>query len=467
MDPTLTVNGEVSFWHAALGGAGATRPALPGPTDADVCVVGAGYTGLWTAWYLSRLDPGLRIVVLEAAHVGFGASGRNGGWLSGILPGSRDRLAKGAGGRDGVLALQRQLRAAVGDVVAWTREQGVDADVAVGGSLAVATTGAGLGRLRAELAEERDWGASPDDIEELSPDAVNDRVRVAGAQGGLFSRHCARIQPAKLVRGLADAVERHGVVLHENTPVEVVGPGLARTPLGDVRARWVVRATEGFTAGLPGHRRDLLPMNSSMIVTEPLDAPVWDAIGWQGAETVRDAAHAYVYAQRTADDRIAIGGRGVPYRFGSRTDRGGATHEATIAALTTALHRLWPATAGAAIAHGWCGVLGVARDWCPTVAADPSTGLAWAGGYVGDGVTTAHLAGRTLAELLTGTDSERTRLPWIGRSPRRWEPEPFRWAGVRAVYSLYRRADRSEAAAPQRAASSPLAVLADRISGRP
>ena len=432
-----------------------------------MCIVGAGYTGLWTAWHLSQLDPRLRIVVLEATHVGFGASGRNGGWLSGILPGSRKELAKGRGGRPGVLALQSHLRAAVNDVVAWTRKQGVDADVAAGGSLAVATTAAGMARLRAELAEERAWGATPDDVAELDRAAVDKRVAVAGAMGGLYTPHCARVQPAKLVRGLAEAVERQGVTVHEATRVESVAPGVARTRLGDVRARWVVRATEGFTAGLPGHRRDLLPMNSSMIVTEPLGADVWAAIGWQDAETLRDASHAYVYAQRTGDDRIAIGGRGVPYRYGSGTDRRGETHGATVAALTEALHRLWPATAGTPVAHSWCGVLGVARDWCPTVSADPATGLAWAGGYVGDGVTTAHLAGRTLADLLTGTDSELVRLPWVGRRPRRWEPEPLRWAGVRTIYSLYRRADRAEAASPGQAASSPYARLADRISGRP
>jgi glycine/D-amino acid oxidase-like deaminating enzyme len=432
-----------------------------------VCIVGAGYTGLWTAWYLRELDPDLRITVLEATHVGFGASGRNGGWLSGILPGSRKELAKGAGGRQGVLDLQRHLRAAVDDVVVWCRQHEVDADVAVGGSLAVATTEAGMARLRAELAEERDWGATEADIEHLSVTDVDDRVRVDGARGGLFTPHCARLQPAKLVRGLAAVAERAGVTIHEATTVEGIEPGLVRTGLGDVRARWVVRATEGFTAGLPGHGRDLLPMNSSMIVTEPLPATAWKAIGWHGAETLRDASHAYVYAQRTADDRIAIGGRGVPYRFGSRTDRRGETHVETVDALRDALHRLWPVTTDTPLAHAWCGVLGVARDWCPTVAADPATGLAWAGGYVGDGVTTAHLAGRTLAELLTGTESSRTRLPWVGRRPRRWEPEPFRWAGVRTIYSLYRRADRAESAAPERAVSSPLAVIADRISGRP
>lgn len=466
--PGPTVNGEVSFWHADLGGAGATRPPLPGSADVDVCIVGAGYTGLWTAWYLTEIDPSLRIVVLEAAHVGFGASGRNGGWLSGILPGDRAKMAKGPGGRAGVLELQRHLRDAVGTVAAWCVEQDVDADVLVSGSLAVATTAAGLGRLAAEAAHEREWGAGPADICELSAGEVSERVAVDGALGGVFTPHCARIQPAKLVRGLADAVEQRGVAIYEGTRVRAIEPGpVARTDLGDVRAGWVVRATEGFTAGLPGHERDLLPMNSSMVATAPLPPEVWAGVGWSGAETLRDAAHAYTYAQRTADGRIALGGRGIPYRYGSRTDHRGATDPTTISALTESLHRLWPATRDVAVDHAWCGVLGVARDWCPSVVADRAAGMASAGGYVGDGVTTAHLAGRTLADLITGTDSPRARLPWVGHRARGWEPEPFRWLGVRAIYTMYRAADRAETAAPGDPSGSRWARLADRISGRP
>jgi glycine/D-amino acid oxidase-like deaminating enzyme len=463
---TAVANGGLGFWQASLGAA-AARPALPGPLDADVCIVGAGYTGLWTALYLRRLDPSLDVVVVDAEHAGFGASGRNGGWLSGFLPGDRDVLAHGPGGRDGVVALQRELRAAVEEVAKVCADEGVDADLVVGGSLAVATTAAGMARLRAEHAEELEWGATAEDLALLDAGAVAGRVDVPGALGGLFTPHCARIQPAKLVRGLADAAERAGVRIFEGTPVTAVEPHLARTGRGDVRARWVVRATEGYTASLAGSRRALLPMNSSMVVTAPLPAGAWDAIGWGGCETVRDTAHAYVYAQRTADGRIALGGRGIPYRYGSRTDDHAATDASTIEALTDAVHRLFPATADVPVEHAWCGVLGVARDWCPSVLADPATGLASAGGYVGDGVTTAALAGRTLAELITGTDSPRVRLPWVGHRSPTWEPEPLRWAGVRSIYTLYRAADRAEAAHPTDPAGSRWARLADRISGRP
>jgi glycine/D-amino acid oxidase-like deaminating enzyme len=225
----------------------------------------------------------------------------------------------------------------------------------------------------------------------------------------------------------------------------------------------VVRATEGYTAGLRGCRRTLVPMNSSMIVTEPLDEGVWREIGWSGGELLSDGAHVYAYLQRTADGRIAIGGRGVPYRFGSRTDGRGETAAGTVASLRAKLHAMFPAAAGANIEHAWSGVLGVSRDWCATVDADPATGLAWAGGYVGEGVAASNLAARTLRDLILGKPTSLTALPWVGRRPRLWEPEPLRWGAVRGVYALYRQADRLERRTQR---PSRLARLVDAVSGR-
>ena len=191
-----------------------------------------------------------------------------------------------------------------------------------------------------------------------------------------------------------------------------------------MRARSVLRCTEGYTAGLPGLRRALLPMNSHMIVTEPLSPAAWEEIGWNGAETLGDEAHAYMYAQRTADGRIALGGRGVPYRFGSGLDQLGQTDPATVTALTDVLRRMFPAAGSAPIAHAWCGVLGVPRDWCATVTYNPASGLGWAGGYTGVGVAASNLAGRTLADLVLAEPSPLTALPWVGHRSRAWEPSP-------------------------------------------
>ena len=455
----VTTNGAVSHWFAELP---TPRPALPGDRDADVCIVGAGFTGLWTAYYLKQLDPALRVTVLEARFAGFGASGRNGGWLSGLAPGHRGLLAA-EHGRDAVLAWQRALNDAVDEVIAVAAREGIDADIVKGGTLEVARNLAQARRLRAEVEEERRWGVT--DVRLLTAAEATARVAVDGAVLGAFNPHCARVQPAKLVRGLAEAVERLGVDLYEQTPVSAIAPGRADTARGTVRAPVVLRATEGFTARMAGLRRRWLPMNSAMIATAPLPAQTWQRIGWAGCETLGDLAHGFFYAQRTADGRIALGGRAVPYRYGSRTDRDGAVGQHTVDHLTGVLTAALPQTRGVPIAHAWCGVLAVPRDWTATVRFDPATGLGEAGGYVGHGVTATNLAGRTLADLVLKRRTELTALPWVGHRSRAWEPEPLRWLGVRGLYTAYKLADRHEAGG--RAATSPIAALADRITGRP
>ena len=455
----MVKNGGVSHWYTRLPD---PRPALPGDRDADVCIVGAGYTGLWTAYYLKRADPALRITVLEARFAGFGASGRNGGWLAGLAPGSRALLAK-RHGRDSVITWQRMLNETVDEVIDVTRSEGIDADIVKGGNLEVARTDAQAVRLRAEVDEDRHWGVN--DVEILSGSEAAQRVRVDQLVLGSFNPHCARVQPAKLVRGLADVCQRLGVTIYEQTPVTTISPGRAETPLGVVRAPIVLRATEGFTARIRGLRRRWLPMNSAMIATDPMSESLWRTIGWEGRETLGDLAHGFFYAQRTADDRIAIGGRAVPYRYASRIDRDGAVGQATIDHLTAVLNTVLPQTRGVPIAHGWCGVLAVPRDWTAGVGLDRATGLGEAGGYVGHGVAATNLAGRTLADLVLGRSTALTALPWVDHRSRTWEPEPLRWIGVQGLYSAYKLADRHEAGG--RSTTSPIAVIADRITGRP
>jgi glycine/D-amino acid oxidase-like deaminating enzyme len=458
-------NGEVSFWWQRHG-IPPRRPSLPGSTDADVCIVGAGFTGLWTAYYLKRADPALRVVVLEASFAGFGASGRNGGWVTAALPGSRARYARGPRGREGVRDLERHLRDTVDEVARVCAAEGIDAHLVKGGELSVATSAAQDARLRHRLEQEREWGDDALVVRYLDGRDLSGRLRVQGAAGALYRPDCARVQPADLVAGLAEVVAGAGVQLYEATPVTSISPGLARTPAGDVRAPYVLRCTEGFTADIPGQHRTLLPMNSAMIVTGPLGDDAWQAIGWDGCETLGDEAHAYIYAQRTADGRIALGGRGIPYRFGSGLDHDGAIAPATIAQLGRILRRMFPAAAAAGLEHAWCGVLGVPRDWCATVTLDAETGLGWAGGYSGHGVAASNLAGRTLADLVRGVPSPLTTLPWVGHRSPRWEPEPARWAGVRGLYTLYRAADRLEGTG-RSARTSVLARAGDLISGIP
>jgi len=456
---TAPINGRVSHWFAKYP---PLREPLPGDRDSDVCIVGAGYTGLWTAYYLKRADPSLRIAVLEARFAGFGASGRNGGWLSGLVPGDRNRMAQQYG-RDRVLALQQALNEAVDAVIDVAQAEGIDAGIVKGGTMQVARNPAQASRLAAEIDEELSWKV--DGIARLTKAEAAERIRLDGVVSAYHTPHCARVQPAELVRGLADAVERLGVDVYEMSPATTIQAGRVTTSRGTVTAPIVLRATEGFTASLPGLRRHWLPMNSSMIATEPVPDELWESIGWGGCETLGDTAHGFFYAQRTVDNRIAIGGRSVPYRFGSRTDVDGRVPERTITQLTATLHSILPQVRDIPIAHGWCGVLAVPRDWEASIVLDKATGLGWAGGYVGHGVTATNLAGRTLADLVLDRATPLTELPWVGHGSRSWEPEPLRWLGVRGMYLAYKAADWHEARG--RSMTSPIAVVADKIAGRP
>lgn len=456
------MNGNVSFWYADLGGLPERRAALPGDREADICIIGAGYTGLWTAYYLKKTDPSLSIVVVEREFAGFGGSGRNGGWLSGGFDWSREKYLKSSS-RQAVIAMQSAMAGTVDEVIRVAQAEGIDADILRADNLVLATNAAQMGRLTDDYKTMLAWDVPAEKVDLISGQEAADRVRVEGVQGGLVVRGMARVQPAKLARGLAEAVERLGVSIYEGTAVTGYRKGVVETERGTVRAPVILRATEGFTAGLKGHEREWLPLNSALIVTEPLPEALWEEIGWRGHELLSEGAHAYCYAQRTREGRIAMGGRGVPYRFGSRTDVNGQTQDATIEQLHAILLRLFPKLKGVRIDHAWCGVLGVPRDWCTTAGFDEASGLGWAGGYVGLGVSSSNLAGRTLCELVLKRDTALVSLPWVNRKVSPWEPEPLRWLGVHSMYQLYRIADRREAEGLGR--TSRLARFADKLTG--
>ena len=433
----------LSLWHATAGHRAGARAPLPGDREVDVAIVGAGYTGLWTAYYLRRADPGLRVAVLERRFAGFGASGRNGGWCSAILPVGPRKLASWHG-RERAEAMRSAMRATVEEVGRVAGAEGLEIDFEKGGVVTLLRGPAQLARAEADLGEARRFGVREEELRMLGPAEAAARARGAGALGALFSPDCAVLHPGKLVAGLAALVERSGAAVYERTTVERIEPGLLLTDRGRVRAGTIVRATEGFTPTLPGHRRELLPIYSLMIATEPLDPAIWEEIGLAGREALSDHRHLRVYCQRTADGRLALGGRGAPYHFGSavkpRFDRDPRIH----AGLVAVLGDIFPAAAGAPVSHRWGGPLALPRDWHPTLELDRRTGLAWAGGYVGDGVATANLAGRTLADLIRGERTALTELPWVNRPSKRWEPEPLRWLGVNAGLRLTESADRSE-----------------------
>jgi glycine/D-amino acid oxidase-like deaminating enzyme len=369
------------------------------------------------------------VTVVEAENAGFGASGRNGGWCSALFPASLDSLAKRSS-RTAALALHEAMRGSVDEVMRTAAEEAIDAHAAKGGTIALARTEPQLARARAEVDHARSWGLGEDDVRLLHAEeaaAVLGATRVLGAT---YTPDCAAIHPARLVRGLAEAVERRGVVVHEQTAATAIEPGRVVTRHGILRAERVIRATEGYTRTLAGERRRLIPVYSLIIATEPLPAEVWEQIGLRRRETFTDHRHLIIYGQRTADDRLVFGGRGAPYHFGSRIRPGYDRDDTVFADLHATLVDLFPALRGHRVTHRWGGALGIARDWTASVGLDPTTGLGWAGGYVGDGVSTTNLAGRTLADLVLGRDTDLTRLPWVGHRSRSWEPEPIRWLGI-------------------------------------
>jgi glycine/D-amino acid oxidase-like deaminating enzyme len=435
----VTDYGRLSLWLETAG-ALAPRPALPGPATVDVAIVGAGYTGLWTAYYLLALDPSLRVAVLESEIAGFGASGRNGGWCSALYPVGIATLAAEAG-REPAIAQYRAMQGSVAEIVDVAKAEGIEADIALGGTIVLARSAAQLHRADEEVAESSDYGL---DLTRLDPATAAARLNATSVLGATYTPHCAALQPAKLVRGLADVVQARGARIYEQTRVTAIEPGAVQTTRGTVRADTIVRATEGFTPQLPGSKRALVPVYSLMIATEPLSDAVWDEIGLHERETFSDHRHLIIYGQRTADGRLVLGGRGAPYHLGSRIRPGYDRVPRVFAGLQAALVELFPVLAGAAITHRWGGPLGIARDWHASVGLDRTTGLAWAGGYVGDGVSTTNLAGRTLADLITGRDTALTALPWVGHRSPAWEPEPLRWLGANAGLQAMTWADRAE-----------------------
>jgi len=445
---------SLSFWHDTVPGDLEAGDPLSGDLEADVTIAGAGFTGLWTAYYLTRHDPGLRVVVCEREIAGFGASGRNGGWCSALFPASLAKLAR-MSGRDGAIALQRAMHATVDEVGSIAAAEGIDCHWAKGGTVMLARSPVQLERAKAEIGEAREFGFGDDDLRLLSAPEAQSLAGASGVVGGTFTPHCAAIHPARLARGLLAAVRRAGVQVYERTPVLELSPGRLVTASGTVRARHVIRATEGYTPGLPGYRRAVAPVYSLMIATEPLPEAVWASIGLAGRPTFGDLRHLIIYGQRTADGRLAFGGRGAPYHFGSSVQPSFDQVPAVFTALRRTLEELFPAVRGARVTHHWGGPLGVPRDWCASVGLDSSTGVGWAGGYVGDGVSTTNLAGRTLADLITGTDSDVTRLPWVGHRSPEWEPEPMRWLAVNAGLRVMSLADWEEARSgrPSRAAA--------------
>jgi len=429
---------SVSFWMSR-----AVRPersALDGDRDVDVCILGAGYTGLWSAYFLARADPRLRIAVVEKEHVGYGASGRNGGWASAELAGM-DRMLADPDTRDGMVRTHREMIRTVGEMGEVVAAEGIDCGLVHGGTVVAATRPGHVPRLKASIEVAHRAGFGESDLRWLEPAEAARHVAPSRLFGASFTPHCAAVDPARLVLGLAAAAERRGVVVYERTPGRIV-PGGVWTPGGMIRADRVVQAVEAYRTRLGGQRRRVIPVYSLMVMTAPIPAATWDQIGLRGRETFSDGRHLIIYGQRTADDRMAFGGRGAPYHYGSAIEPSFDLDPRTFDFLRKTLVDLFPVLAGVGFEGEWGGPLAIPRDWRPAITVDGP--VITAGSYVGQGVAAAHLAGKTVRDLVRETESDLVHLPWVGHRARKWEPEPLRWVGVNLGRKLTESMDRTE-----------------------
>jgi glycine/D-amino acid oxidase-like deaminating enzyme len=436
---------NISLWMDQLDEPLTPRPSLQADLRADVVIVGAGYTGLWTAYYLKRQAPQLRIVILEAETAGFGASGRNGGWLMGNILGE-DRLLAGLPAEQRRAAFDL-LHGIPDEVAAVLGREAIGCDYRKGGVLyCAARYPEQLSGLQEHLQHLRSLGLGEDDYRWLEPAELAEQLRVANPYGALYSPHCATIQPARLVRGLARCVEAMGVELYEQSRVSEWQRGLVRTASGSVSADWVVPAVEGYAASLPPLGHYQLPVQSLLVATEPLPAATWAEIGLERGQAFSEASRQVTYGQRSADDRLVFGARG-GYRFGGRLRSDFNLTEDERELRRYLFGELFPQLREVRLTHAWGGNLGMARRFQPHMLRDTRNGVALSGGYGGEGVGASNLGGRTLAALILGQDNELTRQPWVHsdsgleRLPG-WEPEPLRWIGYNAIIRSFVHEDR-------------------------
>ncbi|TXS89917.1 FAD-dependent oxidoreductase [Parahaliea maris] len=412
------------------------RPALPGDRQFDVAIVGGGYTGLWTAYYLKRRQPSLSICILERDICGFGASGRNGGWMMAAVEGEQKLLA-GLEGQHRAAA-RRAILGILPEVEQVLAREQIDCDYRRGGGLFAAARYPEQRETQlAHLAHYRELGYGEEDYRWLHSGELAERLRLHQPLGAIYTPHVARIHPARLARSLAQCVAGLGVEIFEQSAVTGFTDTAVLTAGGAVTAPVRLLAVEGFSWNLPEQRRHVLPVQSRVLATEPLSDAQWRAVGLAEYEVFSDASPLITYAQRRADNRLVFGSRG-SYRFGGEPRADFRADGAAFAGIARLLRACLPQLEDVAITHCWGGTLGIPRRACPHAVFDAASGFGTAGGYLGEGVGAANLMARTLADLVVAPDSDLAQMPWAHRGLprqvlRRWEPEPLRWLGYKAT----------------------------------
>lgn len=431
------------FWSDRLPDRDA-RPALTGDVDADLVVVGGGFTGLWAALTAVEQSPGRRVVVLEAETVGFGASSRNGGFAdSSLTHGLGNGVAHWPDEIDDLVRIgQQNLHGLVADV----ERLGVDADLTPSGELSLADAPWQVEELHEGVELHRERGIP---AEFLDADAVQARLRSPRFLAGMYRPDdTVLVDPARLASGLGDAVEHLGATVHERSSVSAVereGSGLVvRTEGGQVRADRVIVATNAYRGPVRRMRRWIVPVYDHALMTEPLTGAQFESTGWTGREGASDAANRFHYFRLTDDDRILWGGFEPTYHRGNGVDPAHDQHEDTHALLAQNFFATFPQLEGVRFSHRWGGVIGTTSRFSATWGSQFDGRLVWVGGYTGLGVAASRFGAATALDLVDGLATERTALDIVRRRPVPFPPEPLRSIGIEMTKRAVRRADENE-----------------------
>jgi glycine/D-amino acid oxidase-like deaminating enzyme len=435
------------------------EPPLHGEAEADVAIVGGGYTGLWTALTLRQRDPGLRVAVLEADRVGLGPSGRNGGFCHGLW--ASIRWLRDAFGPDAALA----TAAAAAGVYDAVRALGEDVWAREGGMLKVATTEAQEAAIDRAARTAAELGV-PGEAVALSRGEVAARCSSPVFRRGVWFRDGITVQPARLVRALRRAALAAGVTLHERTRVTGVQPGLVQTADGAVRAPEIVVATNAWMSGWRPVRGRITPFGSYVVLTEPVPELLAE-IGWTGGEAITDGRRFLHYFRTTNDGRVLMGSGSGPLGPGGRIDARFFEDEGTIVRAERGLRRLLPGLAGARVERAWGGPIDVSSDHLPFFGTVPRARIHYGAGYTGNGVGPSWLGGQILASLVLALDDEWSRLPLARTGPPRLPPEPLRTTGGALVRRALLAVEEADEAGRRPSLATRIVAALPRVLGLP
>ena len=458
--PTVSPGLPAWWLEEALGAEDGPRETTPleGDTDADVAIVGGGYTGLWTALALRERDPAIRVAVVEAEICGWGPSGRNGGFLNGYWT-HLERL-RTTFGDDGALQVARAAAKVVPAVRSFCHARGEDVWLREGGYLKVSAAPAQDASVERALAAARALGVEEEAVP-LTAAEVRARCDSPRFRRGVFFRDGATVQPARLARALRRAALAAGVALYERTRVLALAHGtpyLLKAARGSVRAEAVVVAANAAATGWKPLAGQLTNFGSYVVLTEPVP-DVLDEIGWTRGEAITDGRMFIHYFRTTPDGRVLMGSGSGPIGHGGRVDGRFTSDGPTAARAELGLRKLLPALADVRVTHSWGGPIDVSADHFPVFGTVPETRVHYGAGYSGHGVGPSWLGGQILASLVLGTDDEWAALPLTRSAARRLPPEPLKRLGggvIRAAILACEEAeeDGRRARAPARAVAA-------------